>query len=136
MILNLINSLILLKKSYLFFNNFCLLKYILLSKYYHLGYAITLIQLGIRINIFSLYHKDYFFFFNFINIWCSSEKYFLEEGCLSLNFNFFKKRSKYIYLECEDFHNKRKKIFVKGFTSICFQHEIDHIIGKLGLIAQ
>ncbi|MGX7582464.1 peptide deformylase [Candidatus Vidania fulgoroideorum] len=134
---NLIKNHILYKKSYLILNNFLYLKNIIKkSEFYIVGYAVALVQLGIRLNIFSVYYKKYFFFLNFNKIWRSSEKYFFEEGCLSFEENIFKKRSKYIMVKCENLKKNKKKIFLKNFTSICFQHEIDHLIGNVGLIAQ
>ncbi|MGX7589406.1 peptide deformylase [Candidatus Vidania fulgoroideorum] len=134
--INLINNTILYKNSYKFLNDYLYLNLIKISRYFLKGYAIAFVQLGIRKNAFSLYYCGYYFFFNSSKIWKGVEKYNFKEGCLSLSYEYYRKSSKYIYIECENNYKIKKKIFLKNFVSICFQHEYNHIIGKTGLIAQ
>lgn len=55
-----------------------------------------------------------------------------DEGCLSLP-SYFDAVERFKYIEVEGLDRKGKKICVKtdGLLSICIQHEIDHLDGKL-----
>jgi peptide deformylase len=62
----------------------------------------------------------------------SKEKEEEEEGCLSLPGIFLRvKRPKEITIEAETPEGKTVRIEAEGFASKIFQHEIDHIEGKL-----
>jgi peptide deformylase len=55
-----------------------------------------------------------------------------EEGCLSLPGVFLNvKRAEHIELICQDLQGKPIKIKAEGLTARIFQHEIDHLQGKL-----
>ncbi|CAL4325168.1 Peptide deformylase [Buchnera aphidicola (Neophyllaphis podocarpi)] len=59
-------------------------------------------------------------------------RYSIEEGCLSIpHKKAFIKRYKYIKIKALDYNGK--KIFIEGekLLSVCIQHELDHLIGKL-----
>ncbi|MGX7577242.1 peptide deformylase [Candidatus Vidania fulgoroideorum] len=125
MINNLTCNNLLKKKDYIIFCNFY--KIIKNTSFYTDGYAIASKQIGIRKNLFSLYYKSFFFFKNCFYIWKSNEKIIYKEGCLSFNDIKTKIRSKYIAVFCENKYLNRSKVFVKNFTSICLQHETDHL---------
>lgn len=62
----------------------------------------------------------------------SEEKEILEEGCLSLPKIFGETpRSKKITVEYLDEMGKKKKIKASGLLARIFQHEIDHLNGRL-----
>ncbi len=55
-----------------------------------------------------------------------------EEGCLSLPGIFVNvKRAEQIELVCQDLRGKEVKVKAGGLTARIFQHEIDHLNGKL-----
>ncbi len=55
-----------------------------------------------------------------------------KEGCLSIpNFFYYIKRFNYLYLLAKDINGNNIKLETKGLLSVCIQHEIDHIKGKL-----
>ena len=55
-----------------------------------------------------------------------------EEGCLSLPEIFVPvKRSEFVELICQTPEGKEVKIVAKGLTARIFQHEVDHLNGKL-----
>ena len=55
-----------------------------------------------------------------------------DEGCLSIP-SYFETVERFKYIEVEALNEKNEKIIVKtdGLLSICIQHEIDHLDGKL-----
>lgn len=55
-----------------------------------------------------------------------------DEGCLSVP-SYFETVERYEYIELEALNQKGEKITLKtdGLLSICIQHEIDHLDGKL-----
>ena len=55
-----------------------------------------------------------------------------DEGCLSVP-GYFETVKRYDYIEVEALNKEGEKIELKadGLTSICIQHEIDHLDGKL-----
>ena len=62
----------------------------------------------------------------------SREKHADEEGCLSLPGIFvLVKRASQIEVECETLDGKTVRIKAEGLTARIFQHEIDHLNGKL-----
>ncbi len=55
-----------------------------------------------------------------------------KEGCLSIpNFFYYIKRFNYLYLIAKNINGKKITLKTKGLLSVCIQHEIDHIKGKL-----
>ena len=62
----------------------------------------------------------------------SAEKIMGEEGCLSVPGVFVPiKRSTAVEVECETSEGASVRILAKGLVARIFQHEIDHIEGKL-----
>ncbi len=60
----------------------------------------------------------------------SKERVFFEEGCLSLpGREYGLIRHEKITVRYTDEHGSQKKIKLKGFLAIVFQHEIDHLYG-------
>ncbi|QCI21203.1 peptide deformylase [Buchnera aphidicola (Hyperomyzus lactucae)] len=56
----------------------------------------------------------------------------IEEGCLSIpEYRASVPRFNYITVEALDLHGKKIKIKTDSIISICIQHEIDHLKGKL-----
>lgn len=56
----------------------------------------------------------------------------IEEGCLSIpEYRAFIPRFDYIKVEAINIHGKKIEIEAESILSICIQHEIDHLIGKL-----
>ncbi len=55
-----------------------------------------------------------------------------QEGCLSIpNFFYYIKRFNFLYLIARNINGKKITLKTKGLLSVCIQHEIDHIKGKL-----
>lgn len=64
--------------------------------------------------------------------WKSKQKEEAEEGCLSLPGLFTKiRRAKEMEVRCQTIKGEHLKLRVSGFTSRIFQHEIDHVEGRL-----
>lgn len=62
----------------------------------------------------------------------SRDKDVMEEGCLSLPGTWLQiHRSKKVHLKALDEHGGKLKIKAKGFLARVFQHEYDHLCGKL-----
>jgi len=62
----------------------------------------------------------------------SKEKISLEEGCLSVPVTYGDvERAEKIVLVCQDKNGKRIKIKAWGLLACIFQHEVDHLDGKL-----
>lgn len=62
----------------------------------------------------------------------SRDKDVMEEGCLSLPGTWLQiPRSKKVHLKALDEHGVKLKIKAKGFLARVFQHEYDHLQGKL-----
>ncbi|CAL4325110.1 peptide deformylase [Buchnera aphidicola] len=56
----------------------------------------------------------------------------IEEGCLSIpEYRAFIPRSNYIKVKAMNMKGKKIEIEAESILSICIQHEIDHLIGKL-----
>ena len=65
----------------------------------------------------------------------SEEKQTVKEGCLSIpnRSEILNSRSKTITIEYDTMEAEHKTETVEGFTSVIFQHEIDHLNGILYL---
>ncbi len=60
------------------------------------------------------------------------KKIISKEGCLSIPNKYIKiKRYKYLYIKAYTLKGKKIFFHTKNLLSICIQHEIDHINGKL-----
>lgn len=56
----------------------------------------------------------------------------IEEGCLSIpTIKAIVPRSKYIKIEALNYFGKKIEINANSLLSVCIQHEMDHLIGKL-----
>jgi len=61
-----------------------------------------------------------------------SGKIYIEEGCLSIpNIKATVPRSKYIKIKALDYFGNKINIEAHSLLSVCIQHEMDHLIGKL-----
>ncbi|WGH27568.1 MAG: peptide deformylase [Candidatus Shikimatogenerans bostrichidophilus] len=97
------------------------------------GIGLSAPQIGININLFiiGINNKKMVFINSKIEKY-STKKVFSKEGCLSLpNFNKILKRKKYILAKYYDYKWKKHNKKIKKDLSIIFQHEYDHIKGKL-----
>ncbi|WP_343190239.1 peptide deformylase [Buchnera aphidicola (Mollitrichosiphum nigrofasciatum)] len=57
---------------------------------------------------------------------------YFKERCLSLpNKKATIKRAKYIIVSAINYYGKKQIIHAKSILSVCIQHELDHLIGKL-----
>ena len=65
-------------------------------------------------------------------IWSSPEKKKFEEGCLSFPGEYGKvTRAAEVTVKYLDYHGEEKILEASGLTSVCVQHEIDHLDGKV-----
>tara|TARA_B100001123_G_scaffold367185_1_gene427299 strand:+ start:154 stop:672 length:519 start_codon:yes stop_codon:yes gene_type:complete len=65
-------------------------------------------------------------------IWASAEKSVFEEGCLSLPEHFSEvERAERVTVRYLTYENEQCDEELNGFSSICVQHEIDHLNGIL-----
>ncbi|XZR53216.1 MAG: peptide deformylase [Enterobacteriaceae bacterium] len=99
------------------------------------GIGLAAIQIGINKRIFiidiSKNKRDKMIFINPKFLKKSGEVWF-KEGCLSIP-NIFKNIKRYLYIKILAI-NKMGKLFEfksKNIKSICIQHEMDHLDGKL-----
>jgi peptide deformylase len=71
----------------------------------------------------------------FINpelVWASPEKKSWREGCLSVpEFYDEVERPDQIQIKALDIHSKPFEIKADGLLSVCLQHEMDHLLGKV-----
>lgn len=101
------------------------------------GVGIAAPQVGINRNAIWVQRMDkvnqpFEFYLNPHITWYSSILRFGREGCLSIPDQFGKVyRSLAIQLIYEDLDGKRHEEIIEGFSAVIFQHEYDHLIGKL-----
>jgi len=105
-----------------------------------LGVGIAAPQVGILKNIIWVqrFDKDNFPFEVYLNpkiTKYSSEKQVFREGCLSIpnRVDTVRTRAYSILIEYDNINAEHKTETVEGFTSVIFQHEIDHLNGILYL---
>ncbi|MGX7588963.1 peptide deformylase [Candidatus Vidania fulgoroideorum] len=97
--------------------------------------AISAVQIGYLLRIFIVkyfFKKAFFIFINPKILWRSSLYFFSYEGCISIpKFYTYILRNKYIIVET--YCNKKfyYKFYLKNLISYVFQHEYDHLNGKL-----
>ncbi len=103
-----------------------------------LGVGIAAPQVGISKNMVCVqrFDKENFpfeFYLNPVILSYSDEKFPCKEGCLSIpnKTGTTTDRAKTIMLEYDNLDGNHKKETVSGFTSVIFQHEIDHLNGIL-----
>ncbi len=105
----------------------------------NMGVGIAAPQVGLSRQIIAVqrFDKDNEPFEIYINpkiVSCSEEKQKGKEGCLSIpNFTAEVFRPVKITIEYSDIDQKKHIEEVEGFTSVIFQHEIDHLNGILFL---
>ncbi|WGH27056.1 MAG: peptide deformylase [Candidatus Shikimatogenerans bostrichidophilus] len=103
------------------------------TMYFNNGIGLSAPQIGININLFILgINNIKMTFINSKIINYSNKKILSKEGCLSLPdryVNIYRKKN--IYIEYYNSNFIKKKIKLYNIYSIIFQHEFDHINGKL-----
>ena len=97
------------------------------------GVGLSANQLGFDVSLFVAQVENKFYaVFNPKIVKTSGEEIEMEEGCLSLPEKFgLVKRPEKIWLEGQSPDGKKIKIKAWGFLARVFQHEIDHLNGKL-----
>ena len=102
------------------------------------GIGLAAVQVGVlkRILVIDVSTKDEkkkpLSFINPIIKKISNETSVYEEGCLSIPDTFIEiERPKICEIEYVDINGKKKDMKCNGLLSICIQHEIDHLDGKL-----
>lgn len=101
------------------------------------GVGIAAPQVGINRNAIWVQRFDkeghpFEFYINPKITWMSSIKRFGREGCLSIPDQFGQVyRSLAIQLNYFDLEGNQYEEIVEGFSAVIFQHEFDHLIGKL-----
>ncbi|WGH26028.1 MAG: peptide deformylase [Candidatus Shikimatogenerans bostrichidophilus] len=103
------------------------------TMYFYKGIGLSAPQIGININLFIIgFNNIKKIFINSKIIKYSKKKILSKEGCLSLpkiNINICRKKNIYVKYYNHKWEKKKKKIY--DILSIIFQHEYDHIKGKL-----
>ncbi|CAL4323676.1 peptide deformylase [Buchnera aphidicola] len=98
-----------------------------------IGLAATQVGINLQIIVIDISEKqtDPIILINPKKIYCS-EKISIEEGCLSIP-NTLKKitRANKIQIQTLNYYGKKIIIEAKELLSICIQHEMDHLVGKL-----
>ncbi len=104
------------------------------------GIGLSANQIGLPWNVFvgqlsSAQGKPKFYaVFNPKITWKSSETYAMEEGCLSIPRTYgMVERPEKIVLEGQDKHGRPIRLKVWGLLARMFQHEVDHLSGKVFL---
>ena len=97
------------------------------------GFAIAANQIGVKLPIFGyLENRRHKFLINPVIKESSNEMFFYEEGCLSIpNFYFPIERPDTILVEAINLDGDRVELEASGLLGRIFQHEIDHLNGKL-----
>ncbi|WGH24565.1 MAG: peptide deformylase [Candidatus Shikimatogenerans bostrichidophilus] len=101
------------------------------TMYNYNGIGLSAPQIGININLFII-SINKMVIINPIIIKFGKKKYYKKEGCLSLpNYYVNVLRYKSILIEFYNEKWEKKKIKIKNLSSRIFQHEYDHLKGKL-----
>lgn len=97
------------------------------------GVGLSANQVGLNLRIFVAEYRNRFFaVINPKIIKFSKESEILEEGCLSVPGVFVEKeRAMFVTLEGFDLNGKKLKLKASGVLARIFQHETDHLNGKL-----
>ncbi|WP_343189875.1 peptide deformylase [Buchnera aphidicola] len=99
------------------------------------GIGLSAIQVNIPLQIITILDtKNFNKKITIINpkIKKKKKKILQNEGCLSFpNQQALVPRYKYLEIEALNYFGKNIKIYAKSLLSICIQHEIDHLFGKL-----
>jgi peptide deformylase len=98
------------------------------------GLAATQVDIHERIIVIDV-SEDQNQLMVFINpelVWASPEKKSWREGCLSVpEFYDEVERPDQIQVKALDIHGKPFEIKANGLLSVCLQHEMDHLLGKV-----
>ena len=97
------------------------------------GIGLSANQVGLEWRMFiASYRNKFYSIFNPVITKHSAEKEEFEEGCLSIPETFIDvPRYSWIILEGLDHNGKKLKIKTSGIMARIFQHELDHLNGKL-----
>lgn len=97
------------------------------------GVGLSANQIGLPIRVFvTEFDNKFYAIFNPQIKKTSEEENNLDEGCLSVPEKFSPvKRAEKVWLEGFDQNGKKLKIKAWGFLARIFQHEVDHLNGKL-----
>ncbi len=105
-----------------------------------MGVGIAAPQVGILKNIIWVqrFDKEHFPFEVYLNpkiVKYSDDKQTVKEGCLSIpnRTEILNSRAQSITIEYDTINGEHKTETIEGFTSVIFQHEIDHLNGILYL---
>ncbi|CAL4043643.1 Peptide deformylase [Buchnera aphidicola (Tetraneura ulmi)] len=104
------------------------------TMYFNEGIGLAAPQVGINLEIITinLKKKKEIILINPKIIDQSSDSSYIEEGCLSIPDQRARiKRNNFIKIEALNILGKKVKFSAKSLLSICIQHEIDHLKGKL-----
>ncbi|WGH24933.1 MAG: peptide deformylase [Candidatus Shikimatogenerans bostrichidophilus] len=103
------------------------------TMYYYNGIGLAAPQIGININLFVIsIRNEKKIFINPSIINYSKSKIISEEGCLSLPNVYIKiQRYKYILIKTYNIYWEIEFLKLSNMLSIIFQHEFDHLKGKL-----
>ncbi|WGH25115.1 MAG: peptide deformylase [Candidatus Shikimatogenerans bostrichidophilus] len=103
------------------------------TMYYYNGIGLSAPQIGLNIRLFIIgLNKLKMIFINPKIIKYSEKKIINKEGCLSIpNLYVPIIRNKIIYVKYYNSFWEKKKIKLKNLLSVVFQHEYDHLKGKL-----
>lgn len=106
------------------------------TMYLNNGIGLAAIQVGIPKKIFIIDIQEKtnskFVMINPQILELSKDKFFYEEGCLSIP-NVFSEveRAKSLTIEFTDLDGKKRLIKATGLLAVCIQHEYDHLEGIL-----
>jgi len=99
-----------------------------------IGLAATQVNVHQRLIVIDVseQHDDPMVLINPKIIWSSPETHLNEEGCLSVPGIYDGvERFDAVKVEALDGHGKQRLIEADGLLSVCIQHEMDHLLGKV-----
>jgi len=99
-----------------------------------IGLAATQVNVHERLIVIDVseQHDDPMVLINPKIIWSSPETHLNEEGCLSVPGIYDGvERCDAVKVEALDEHGKQRLIEADGLLSVCIQHEMDHLLGKV-----
>ncbi len=99
-----------------------------------IGLAATQVNVHERLIVIDVseQHDDPMVLINPKIIWSSPETHLNEEGCLSVPGIYDGvQRFDSVKVEALDEHGKQRLIEAEGLLSVCIQHEMDHLLGKM-----
>jgi peptide deformylase len=99
-----------------------------------IGLAATQVDVHERLIVMDVseQHDDPLVLINPKIVWSSAETHLNEEGCLSVPGIYDGvERFDAVKVEAQDSHGKLRLIEADGLLSVCIQHEMDHLLGKV-----